>query len=77
MTHVLLQAVESGHHGKELPFDPIWYGVITLAIGLILLGLLWSFRNSLALDPVEHHHDDLGDKASGGAAGAGRAGSQH
>lgn len=59
MTDVLLQAAEAGHHVKELPFAAIWYGVITLVIALLLLGLLWSFRNTLALDPVEHHHDDL------------------
>lgn len=68
MTHVLLQAAEAGHHhGKELPFDPIWYGVITLVIALALLGLLWSFRSSLALDPVAHDHDGQD------SAGAGRA----
>lgn len=64
MTHVLLQAAETGHHGKELPFDPFFFGLITLVIAFALLGLLWSFRSSLALDPVAHHHDDLDDGAT-------------
>ncbi|WP_154402201.1 hypothetical protein [Ornithinimicrobium cavernae] len=70
MTHVLLQGAEVVHHGKELPFNPIWYGVITIVIALALLGLLWSFRNSLALDPVAHHHDDLGSGAPDGRPGS-------
>lgn len=77
MTHVFLQAGEAVHHGKELPFDPFWYGVITLTIGLALLGLLWSFRTSLALDPVPHGHDDLDAGGSDGSAGSDHAGSQH
>lgn len=58
MTHVLLQAAEAGHAGPDLPFAPIYYGVITAVIALALLGLLWSFRNTLMLDPVEHHDED-------------------
>ncbi|WP_114906091.1 hypothetical protein [Ornithinimicrobium murale] len=74
MTHVLLQAAEAGHQVKELPLSPIWYGVITLVIAAALLGLLWSFRNSLALDPVAHDHDDLG---AGKGATDKRPGSHH
>ncbi len=35
----------------------MWFGVIALACFVALLGLLWSFRNTLALDPAEHHDD--------------------
>ena len=77
MTHVLLQAAETVHHGKELPFAPISYGVIALAIGLSLLGLLWSFRSSLALDPVEHHHDDIAGDDIAGERPHGTKGSHH
>lgn len=41
-----------------MPMSPIWYGVITFVIALALLALLWSFRNTLALDPVAHDHGD-------------------
>ena len=49
----LLAAAESGHHPvvNELPFPPIIFGVIALVIFLALLGLLYAFRNTLALDP--------------------------
>ena len=70
MTHVLLQAAETGQHGKDLPFDPFFYGLIAFVIALALLGLLWSFRSSLALDPVAHHHDDLGTGATDDHAGS-------
>ena len=67
----LLAASEEGggHHVvNELLFDPIWFGVIALAIFLGLLGLLWSFRNTLALDPhgVAEGHDP--DSARGSSA---------
>jgi hypothetical protein len=67
MTSALFQALvasseDAGHHPvvNELPFEPIWFGVIALGAFLALLALLWSFRNSLALDPhgvAEGHHD--------------------
>lgn len=65
MTHVLLQAAEAGSAGPELPFAPIYYGAITMAIALALLALLWSFRNTLLQDPAAHHDED----------GTGRSGS--
>ena len=68
MTHVFLQAGEVVHHGKDLPFNPFWYGVIAMVIFLALLGLLWSFRNTLMLDPVSHHHDDIDAGSPGGRA---------
>ena len=48
----LLSAAEGGHHiVNELPFPPFMFGVIALVVFLALLGLLYSFRNTLALDP--------------------------
>ena len=32
----------------ELPVDPIWYGVITLGMFLLLLGITYSFKNVAA-----------------------------
>ncbi|MDO5739757.1 MAG: hypothetical protein Q4P07_06370 [Ornithinimicrobium sp.] len=51
--HFVVTAAEGGHHPvvNELPFAPIWFGVIALGSLLALLGLLWSFRNTLALEP--------------------------
>lgn len=61
-------AEEGGHHVvNELLFDPIWFGVIALVAFLALLGLLWSFRNTLALDPhhvAEGHDPDSGRGSS-------------
>lgn len=62
-------AEEGGHHVvNELLFEPIWFGVIALVAFLALLGLLWSFRNTLALDPhnVAEGHDP--DSARGSSA---------
>lgn len=63
MRSALLMSPEETGHGAvtELPLEPVWFGVIALGVFLALLGLLWSFRNTLALDPSEHHHDDLSD----------------
>lgn len=65
MTSVVLSS-DAGHHVvNELPLEPIMFGVITLATFLVLLGVLWSFRNTLLLDPVEHHHHDAATGGSG------------
>ena len=63
-------AEEGGHHPvvNELIFEPIWFGVIAIATFLLLLGLLWSFRNTLALDPhgvAEGHHDPDAHRGTG------------
>jgi hypothetical protein len=57
---------EAGHAVHELPLQPVWFGVIAFVVFLGLLGLLWSFRNTLALDPVEHHHEE--PPSGGGSA---------
>lgn len=50
----ILVAAEGEHHiVNELLFAPIWFGVLALAIFLVLLAALWMFRNTLALDPHE------------------------
>lgn len=78
MTSALSQVLASsgepeggaGHHPvvNELPFEPIWFGVIAMVAFLALLGLLWSFRNTLALDPhgvADGHADpDTGRSAT-------------
>lgn len=47
-----LIAAEGGHAiVNELPFPSIVFGFIALGLLLAALGLLWAFRNSLALDP--------------------------
>lgn len=59
MTSALFVASQNptseGH--TQLPIDPIFYGVIALGAFLALLALLWSFRNTLALDPGETTED--------------------
>lgn len=59
---------EAGHHVvNELPFEPMYFGVIALIVFLGLLALLWSFRNTLLLDPVEHHSDAPEQDGSAGS----------
>ncbi|MBA2696663.1 MAG: hypothetical protein ACR2FV_12090 [Ornithinimicrobium sp.] len=50
---ILANAEGGGHAAADVLFEPIWIGVIAMVIFLALLALLWSFRNTLALDP--HH----------------------
>ncbi|WP_131105133.1 hypothetical protein [Ornithinimicrobium sufpigmenti] len=70
MSEPSLFAAEGGHAiVNQLPFPPIMFGVIALVLFLAALGLLWSFRNSLALDPhglAEGQHDP--DTARGTSA---------
>lgn len=57
-------AAEGGEHVNELLFAPVWFAVMAGVVALSLLGLLWSFRNTLALDPhAEHHNGDDGTAA--------------
>lgn len=75
MTSLLLQSAENGGHHvvNELPFPAVWFGVIALTAFLALLGLLWSFRNTLALDPVAHEaHGTAGVDDAHRAGHAGR-----
>ncbi len=39
------------HALRELIFEPYWFGVLALGAFIALLAVLWSFRNTLALDP--------------------------
>lgn len=74
MTSVLVQSAGSGHGVvNELPMEPLWYGVLALIAFLVLLGILWSFRNTLALDPLEH--DD--SRSQSQSHGAGMASDGH
>ena len=41
---VIAQGAEGAHHGPELPFAPIWFGVIALGVLMALLAILWQFR---------------------------------
>lgn len=55
---------QSEEHANELLLAPVWFAVIAGVIALSLLALLWSFRNTLALDPhVEQHNDEDGTAA--------------
>ncbi|UJH70876.1 hypothetical protein [Ornithinimicrobium sp. INDO-MA30-4] len=60
MSFAFAAAAEEEHELVELIFDPFWFGVIALVVMMGLLALLWSFRNTLALDPVAHHGDHAG-----------------
>ncbi len=42
---------------NELPFPPVMAGVGTLAVFLLLLGVLWSFRKT-AIGMTDPEHDD-------------------
>ncbi|MDE9367607.1 hypothetical protein PZ938_18480 [Luteipulveratus sp. YIM 133132] len=45
-------------HGRELPMPPIGYGLIAIGFFLVLLAILWSFRNTAAkLGETEHKLD--------------------
>jgi bacteriorhodopsin len=48
---------------RELPMSPYAYWAISFASFLVLLGLLWSFRNTAAKydTPVRVQHGDSGD----------------
>lgn len=49
-------AEEGGHPVvNELLLEPIWFGVIALAVFVLLMLLLLAFRNTLALQPHAPH----------------------
>ncbi len=63
---MLATAAEGAEAGVDLPLSPLAFGLLALLSFLALLGLLWSFRNTLALDPSAlKHHDDLGRPTPG------------
>lgn len=75
-TRFALLAAEAEEHAWILPM-PAWaYGAIALAVALLLLGIVWTFRNmghTLMNGPeyVDHH------AVSGGGAQSGAHGSGH
>lgn len=64
MKSAILAAAES-EHANELLFEPIWFGVITAVLFAAMLAFLWSFRNTLALDPHDEHEEHDPDTADG------------
>ncbi len=57
-------AAEGTEYVNDLWFSPVWFAAIAGVVALSLLALLWSFRNTLALDPhTEHHTGDDGTAA--------------
>ncbi len=61
LSAVYAAAAEGESHVNELWFEPIWFGVIAALAFAGLLALLWSFRNTLALDPhTDHDNADDG-----------------
>jgi hypothetical protein len=59
---------------RELPIPPWAYGATALASFLVLLGVLWTFRNTAAKydSPLRVRHDD-----SHGSHGATDPGAHH
>jgi hypothetical protein len=55
---------------RELPMPPWVFGATAFASFLVLLGVLWSFRNTAAKydTPVRVSHDDADPRGSRGAA---------
>jgi len=47
---------------RQLPMPDWSYGVIAFASFLVLLGVLWSYRNTAAKydTPIRARHDDVG-----------------
>jgi hypothetical protein len=62
---------------RELPMPPWAYGVIAFASFLVLLGVLWTFRNTAAKydTPVSIRRDDSGDPS--GPPGTTSPGAHH
>ena len=48
----------------QLPMSPYAFGALAFASFLLLLGVLWSFRNTAAKydTPIRVRHDDAGDQ---------------
>ncbi|CAN5489396.1 hypothetical protein BH23ACT6_BH23ACT6_18070 [soil metagenome] len=66
MTFLFGAEAEGEHQAvNELLFEPIWFGVITAILFLAMLAFLWSFRNTLALDPHSEHDEQDPDTAQG------------
>ena len=50
---VISEGAEGAHQGVELPFEPIWFGVIALAALMSLLWILWQFRHAVPMNPED------------------------
>ncbi len=64
-----LAAAETG--GRHLPMDPLFFGIISIALFLLALAFLWSFRNTAAkTDPrnIGDHGAHAGPAAQHGDA---------
>ena len=46
MTSAVNFAAEATEHTIELPFPAPYFGLVALAIFLLLLGITWTFRNA-------------------------------
>lgn len=58
MNHLLANAAEAGH--VELPFPAIVFGVIAMAVFLVLGAITWSYRDVAN----RHEHKTSGSKAN-------------
>lgn len=56
----LLVTEDAGGHGftRPLPMPPEAFGLIALALGLLLLLFLWFFRRTVPLEPESHPHTE-------------------
>ena len=58
MNQLLANAAEAGH--VELPFPAIFFGVIAMALFLVLGAITWSYRDVAN----RHEHKTNGSKAN-------------
>ncbi len=63
--------------GTDLPLPPLAFGLIAFASFLVLLGVLWAFRNTAVKydTPTSVRHDDQGGR--GDAHGSTDPGGHH
>lgn len=66
-------AAEEGH--QALPMPPIAYGLLAVVFFLVLLGVLWTFRNTglKHVPPTASH----GERTSHGTAGGADSSRRH
>lgn len=76
MSAALLAGEAESHVVNELPIPPIMFGVVALIVFMALLAFLWSFRNTLQVDPRHHHPADGGPEETDPTADTGLPASQ-